>query len=829
MRVLLRVLLPAQAGFCGVFGVAGVAAAADIEISGTNNSQQIVTTGDVLTVLDGATLSVAGNSGANSTAVRINGTSGTVTINNFGTIEQTGTVRAIRNQTSGITLNLNNGINGLITSSGDDVLKMASGTGYHIDNQGWIWQTGAGTESGQALDLRDSSLAGNTITNGSATNTAAVIRTDGDDAIRPGSNTTITNFGTIISFGAVNTSCPDYLEAQCDAADGPGAHDAIDIGENINVTVDNYGTISGPRHGITADEDVTVYNRAGGTIVGRNGSGVGSDGNGTVYNWGTIRGDYAGEGKVYDHLGDGSTTDNGDGDGVDIDNKAYIVNYGQILGTGAGGLDSGGNPNGGDGVAAGGGTILNAGLIGGEKNGILVDDGAGGGAKFVTHITNTGTIVGADGYGIRIDGSFDNTIDNSGSVAGGTEAIHTGSGDDTLTLRKGSKVTGLMELGGGRDTFNYLQGGNATFTFSNSAPEAVNAPGAVVVVNGNKVGIFDPSGKAASTAAFSNLVGGISDTVFGHIESAGPQGTATSGFAGAMNLGATQPRKKEAEVDRPVNAFAATAWGNAFGTWTRTDADGTLSATSSRVGGFAAGYDSAVSANTRAGVFLGGAYGTLNVDATGDETDATSVYGGLYAHRALSDVNVDAVLTLGASDHDSERTVTNNLAAGGVENVTGDYWSYFVNPVVGVSTRGGPLLAAARVGYAGAWTEGYTEDGAAGAMSVDSQSVHLFHARAEVKVPMTFSAINGVAYVVAPFAGVRGYTQVGDTDITGSIVGADFSFDPGSDRSVGTAFAGVNAAVALGEQGQAFLDVEGGRRTDDTDELKARAGVRWSW
>ncbi len=79
---------------------------------------------------------------------------------------------------------------------------------------------------------------------------------------------------------------------------------------------------------------MTVYNRDGGLIVGRNGSGVGSDGNGTVYNWGTIRGEYAGEGNAFDHLGEGSTTSNGDGDGVDIDKNAYIVNYGQIVGAG---------------------------------------------------------------------------------------------------------------------------------------------------------------------------------------------------------------------------------------------------------------------------------------------------------------------------------------------------------------------------------------------------------------------------------------------------------------------------------------------------------------
>jgi hypothetical protein len=98
-----------------------------------------------------------------------------------------------------------------------------------------------------------------------------------------------------------------------------------------------------------------------------------------------------------------------------------------------------------------------------------------------------------------------------------------------------------------------------------------------------------------------------------------------------------------------------------------------------------------------------------------------------------------------------------------------------------------------------------------------------------VRLPMNFSSPHGVEYFIAPFAGIRGYTQAGDTKVSGQFVGADFAFDPGSDRSVGTAFGGMTAAMSLGAQGQAFLDVEGGRRTDDTDEFKAKAGVRWNW
>jgi hypothetical protein len=143
------------------------------------------------------------------------------------------------------------------------------------------------------------------------------------------------------------------------AADGV----AIDDGRS-NVAILNYGSITGPRHGVdggkpaaadsnltnlatttisgasnsslisinrlsvtattpngvtfdevingvtTATQKVTnpvVINYAGGTITGNNGSGVGIDGAGVVINYGTITGNYAGAGNVYRHFVNATT------------------------------------------------------------------------------------------------------------------------------------------------------------------------------------------------------------------------------------------------------------------------------------------------------------------------------------------------------------------------------------------------------------------------------------------------------------------------------------------------------------------------------------------
>ncbi|MGY4532188.1 subtilase-type serine protease [Pseudomonas sp. TE3786] len=490
----------------------GVAQAADFSVAPgtTDTSAKTLTTGNTGSVGSGASLNVS-----TGTSVDITGTSGTVTLNNSGTISNAAG-RAIDNNTNGVSIVINN--NGTISTVSSDALRLnKANSSLVLNNNGTIKVTGSGTSGGQALDLRGADGSGTkVINNGSATNSSAVISSSNDDALRPGSNTTINNYGTIISTGVVNTKCPDYISACGSAA---SAMDAID--SKLAVTVNNWGSISGPRHGVTSDAGVTVTNYQGGQIIGRNGSGVGSDGVGTVVNYGLISGRYAGAGKVYEHLGGStgySTANNGDGDGVDIDGIANISNYGRIEGLGAGGVDSSGFPNGADGIAAGGGSITNyaGGEIFGQSKGILIDDGANGtsiaaqrgtasAVGGVATITNGGSIIGADSTAIGLVGNFADSLTNlsGGVIRGGTQsvrvdqlnsttaaaavqmgagndslsnagsivglnglAVDMGTGDDSLTVLSGGTFGGLVDGGAGTDTLTL--GGSGSGTFGNS-------------------------------------------------------------------------------------------------------------------------------------------------------------------------------------------------------------------------------------------------------------------------------------------------------------------------------------------------------------------------
>lgn len=414
--------------------------------------------------------------------------SGTITIEADALLSPT-TGNGILVDASGtFTINIDSGA----TIQSDDIeavyIKKNSAT-FTINNEGSILQHSTSLGDSRALRADKTTTGSGTINNGTAIGSSALIEASNNDAMRLGNNITLNNYGTIQSTGVVNTKDRDGTHDDISAYDGV----AIDAGFK-NTTINNYGTIIGPRHGIdigeksarTASETNTVINYTNGTIIGKNGSGVGSDGDGIVTNHGLISGRYAGAGNIF--TGNDPTSLNGDGDGVDIDGIATITNYGRIEGLGAGGVDSDGNPNGADGIAAGGGTIINHtdATIYGQSKGILIDDGANGTTAYVrgtadaagaaAAITNSGTITAEKKTAIGLVGDYADTITNNatGVITGGKDsvrvdalasttaaaAIQMGGGNDILT-NYGTiegKNNMAIDMGDGDDTLSLLGG-----------------------------------------------------------------------------------------------------------------------------------------------------------------------------------------------------------------------------------------------------------------------------------------------------------------------------------------------------------------------------------
>ncbi|MFT4268858.1 MAG: autotransporter outer membrane beta-barrel domain-containing protein [Xenophilus sp.] len=420
-------------------------------ISSDSTTCQTLSGGDTLTVASDVTLS-----SSSTDAVTVKSQTSGVTITNYGTISDTDTgSRAIvikgSSQTDLVITNY-----GTITASGDDAIHAGSSStpvtsgSISLVNYGTISSTGTTSDtSGQAVDF-DNTSGSVTV---SITNYGTISAAD-SDAVRPGANATVYNYGTIVA-GSV---------------DGDTGNDGIDFQSQTGGTVYNGvgATITGARHGITGDNAITVYNA--GTITGLLGSGINIDstsGTTTVVNYatGVIVGNAA-----------GST----DGDAIDVDYLAVIKNYGSILayGTSTAGLT--------EAITIGGGEIDNyaGGLIYSVQRAITVDDSDEGNAYGATTIYNAGTITGDNGEAIRITSTYDNTITNDGTINGsivitsasGTTAgdntitntgtingsITTGSGNDTINLYTGSVITGSIDGGDGINTLNLLGDGAAT-------------------------------------------------------------------------------------------------------------------------------------------------------------------------------------------------------------------------------------------------------------------------------------------------------------------------------------------------------------------------------
>lgn len=462
-----------------VMALAANASATSFTIAGSSTTAQTlgpgagqtgaVATGGQLTT-DGATV-----------AVTISG-NGAV-LDNQGTIAQTGSGRAVRDNKGTTGLVINNGAAGLIRTADADVIQVGGNGSATLNNRGTLLSLNASAGGAQAVDF--SSMTGaNTINN----YFGAVMTAHEADAVRPGVNGQLFNAGTIQSLTSAGASS-----------------DAIDGQANSGIRVINAGLVSGGRHGITAEQadaaaafTLHVTNDAGGIIRGTSGSGINVDGfNGrqvvTLVNAGSI-------------FGNGVT---GDGDGVDVDGLVDITNAGTIRSLNAFSAPGAGMAFS-EGISAGGGRIVNTGTIEGLVN-------AGNGNAVGRGITLAGNDIASGPLAGTREGLYgDATIVNHGLIRGqgGAAIVAVGAASGhtvTIDNRAGGQV-----IGGGNGTAA-IQGG-ADVTFLTNAGTIDGAGGRAIAL-----------GAAANTVTIS----GGSAAVAGDIDGGGNAGSTMIVDAGA--------------------------------------------------------------------------------------------------------------------------------------------------------------------------------------------------------------------------------------------------------------------------------------------------------
>ena len=376
------------------------------DISGSG--QQTLSNGQSGTVANGETL----NDSSHNVAVAV---SGTVTIDNAGTIEQTNTnsdqkERGIRDDVGVASITLTNESTGLITTYDADTVQLTNATSNEtVYNYGTIFSQNTLSSNSANYGNGQQAIDFSNVTSGSTTiynYTTGTIKAFDSDAIKAGANGKIYNYGTVYSYepsGDVN------------------GNDGIDAGTNSGVVITNgdgthAATIEGARHGITGGNTSTgvysmnITNNAGGTIQGDDGSGVNIDGiNGsetvTIVNSGTITGNGSAIAK-------GDTA--ADGDGVDVDGLVNLTNYGTIKS-----LDAQNDTS--EGVTVGGGMITN------EAHALIEGD------------VKAGNTTGATGVGITLAG-----VDKSGTTTIPPQGIYAASSVDNYGTIRGQTGAGIQ-------------------------------------------------------------------------------------------------------------------------------------------------------------------------------------------------------------------------------------------------------------------------------------------------------------------------------------------------------------------------------------------------
>lgn len=408
----------------------GPAYATDFSITAPSTAAQTLGSGSGQTgsIQSTGSLTVSGST----VAVTISGNDATLT--NLGTLSQTGTGRAIRDNTGVTGLTITNGSTtnstALMQAADADVIQMNKPASVTLNNYGTMTSLNASKGGAQAVDFNAITSGSNIINNYST----GILQARDADAVRPGVNGVVNNYGKIIATNSTDTG-----------------DDGIDAQTNTGITINNFsgGSITAARHGITGGPadgttnfTTTINNSLGGSITGNNGSGINLDGfnakqTATIVNGGTI-------------IGNGVT---GDGDGIDVDGLINLTNTGTIKSLNA---FSSTTPAQSEGVTVGGGTIVNSGTIEGDV--AAGNTNAVGRGITLAGIDTSGTAepiyansVITNQSGGLIKGQTDSAIAVGGAASGFTVTINNNAG---ATFQGGGTAFAAVRTGADNDTIN---------------------------------------------------------------------------------------------------------------------------------------------------------------------------------------------------------------------------------------------------------------------------------------------------------------------------------------------------------------------------------------
>ncbi|MEL6681881.1 MAG: autotransporter domain-containing protein [Pseudomonadota bacterium] len=427
---------------------------------------------------------------------------------------------------------------------------------------------------------------------------------------------------------------------------------------------------------------------------------------------------------------------------------------------------------------------------------------------------NSGMIMtsGTASHGVSLAGN-NSTLENTGLISATGEnsaAILGGAGAQTVTLGEGSVVIGAIDLVGNDiigpagfgDTVNFENSGaGVSATLTLSGVEFLN-------FNGDDRPVF------VAPRSIEDAING-NDRVFHVVD---PTGFSVLGDATGL-LADTAQRTLQGQA-------TSGAWASVFGASRSRDEDGVTLAYDTGLAGVMAGYETDLGVNQVG--FVGGlSAGNTTTDIDATDISSTSLLGGAYLASTFGAFDLTSSLLLGVEQHQSDRTVVDNLA--GIETAEADIDSRFLSAGLQVSGADFTLgTVALRPSISTTYTlanyDSYTETGTTNAnLEVDGRTTQTLSARAQLETVSTVGTLE-----TAFRFGIDGRaTQADDITLTLDEVSQSFA-ETDSDRVFG-GFVGARAVFSQTDTLQVTGDIEYGFAEGNEDTLAAGLNVSFAF